>query len=78
MIALTAREFELLRFLMSNAGRVVSRQRLLSGVWDYGFDPGTKIVDVYIRRLREKIDTPFEPKLIHAVRGSGYVLKVQS
>ena len=73
-IALTAREFELLRFLMANADKVVSRQRLLNGVWDYGYDPGTKIVDVYVRYLRAKIDLPGEPSLIQTIRGVGYMI----
>ncbi len=73
-VSLTAREFELLRFLMANADRVVSRQRLLNGVWDYGYDPGTKIVDVYVRYLRAKIDVPGEPSLIQTVRGVGYMI----
>jgi DNA-binding response OmpR family regulator len=71
-ITLTVREFALLSYLMANAGKVVSRPRLLSNVWDYGFDPGTKIVDVYIRYLRRKIDGEGEPPLIHTVRGFGY------
>ncbi|HVW91588.1 MAG TPA: response regulator transcription factor [Devosia sp.] len=73
-IELTNREFELLRYLMRNAGRVVSRQRLLNGVWDYGYDPGTKIVDVYVRYLRAKIDRADEPSLIQTVRGIGYMM----
>lgn len=73
-IELTNREFELLRYLMTNAGRVVSRQRLLNGVWDYGYDPGTKIVDVYVRYLRAKIDRENEPSLIQTVRGIGYMM----
>jgi two-component system OmpR family response regulator len=48
---------------------------ILEKVWDYSFDPGTNLVDVYIRRLREKIDANFEPKLLHTVRGGGYLLK---
>ena len=72
-IELTVREFELLRYLMQNAGKVVSRQRLLSNVWNYGFDPGTKIVDVYIRYLRRKLD-PDAPPLIRTIRGIGYML----
>ena len=48
---------------------------ILEKVWDYDFDPGTNLVDVYIKRLREKIDADFEPKLLHTVRGAGYVLK---
>jgi DNA-binding response OmpR family regulator len=73
-IALTVREFELLRYLMANADRVVSRERLLNSVWEYGYDPGTKIVDVYVRYLRKKIDPEGAPSLIQTVRGIGYML----
>ncbi|MDB5587736.1 MAG: CsrR [Devosia sp.] len=73
-ISLTVREFELLRYLMINADRVVSRERLLNGVWEYGFDPGTKIVDVYVRYLRQKIDSAEGPSLIQTVRGIGYMI----
>ncbi len=72
---LTAREFRLLEFLMRSAGRICGRMSIIEKVWDYDFDPGTNLVDVYIRRLREKIDDDFEPKLLHTVRGIGYVLK---
>ena len=74
-IELTAREYRLLEFLMRSAGRLCGRMMILEKVWDYDFDPGTNLVDVYIRRLREKIDTGFEPKLLHTVRGAGYILK---
>lgn len=74
-IELTAREYRLLEFLMRSAGRLCGRMMLLEKVWDYDFDPGTNLVDVYIKRLREKIDAPFEPKLLHTVRGTGYVLR---
>ena len=74
-IELTAREYRLLEFLMRSAGRLCGRMMILEKVWDYDFDPGTNLVDVYVRRLREKIDANFEPKLLHTVRGSGYVLK---
>lgn len=73
-IALTAKEYALLEFLMRNAGSVVSRARLLSGVWGLGFDPGTKVVDVYIRYLRQKIDREGEAPLIGNVRGFGYMI----
>ncbi|AKR56290.1 DNA-binding response regulator [Youhaiella tibetensis] len=73
-IALTVREFELLRYLMVNAGKVVSRQRLLNSVWEYGYDPGTKIVDVYVRYVRAKIDESGQPSLIETVRGIGYMM----
>ncbi|OWJ69042.1 response regulator transcription factor [Inquilinus limosus] len=72
-VELTAREFELLRYLMLNAGKVVSRQRLLSNVWNYGFDPGTKIVEVYIRYLRQKLGPEGAPE-IRTIRGIGYML----
>ena len=74
-IELTAREYRLLEFLMRSAGRICGRMFIIEKVWDYDFDPGTNLVDVYIRRLREKIDHDFEPKLLHTVRGSGYLLK---
>jgi heavy metal response regulator len=74
-IELTTREYRLLEFLMRSAGRLCGRMMIIEKVWDYNFDPGTNLVDVYIRRLREKIDTDFEPKLLHTVRGAGYVLK---
>ena len=76
-IELTAREYRLLEFLMRSPGRLCGRMMILEKVWDYDFDPGTNLVDVYVRRLREKIDTNFEPKLLHTVRGAGYVLKEQ-
>jgi DNA-binding response OmpR family regulator len=74
-IELTAREYRLLEFLMRSAGRLCGRMMILEKVWDYDFDPGTNLVDVYIRRLRGKIDEEFEPKLLHTMRGVGYVLK---
>lgn len=74
-IELTAREYRLLEYLMRSTGRLCGRMMILEKVWDYDFDPGTNLVDVYVRRLREKIDANFEPKLLHTVRGSGYVLK---
>lgn len=72
---LTSREFRLLEFLMRSAGRICGRMSIIEKVWDYDFDPGTNLVDVYVKRLREKIDEGFEPKLLHTVRGAGYVLK---
>jgi DNA-binding response OmpR family regulator len=74
-ITLTVREFDLLRYLMANAGKVVSRERLLNSVWEYGYDPGTKIVDVYVRYVRAKIDIEGKPSLIQTVRGVGYMLR---
>jgi heavy metal response regulator len=72
---LTSREFRLLEFLMRNTGRICGRMSIIEKVWDYDFDPGTNLVDVYIKRLREKIDDGFEPKLLQTVRGIGYVMK---
>ena len=72
---LTAREYSLLEFLMRSPGRICGRMTIIEKVWDYDFDPGTNLVDVYIKRLREKIDDGFETKLLHTVRGIGYVLK---
>ena len=77
-IELTAREYRLLELLLSSPGRVCGRMLILEKVWDYNFDPGSNIIDVYISRLREKIDTSGEPKLLHSVRGVGYVLKAES
>jgi two-component system, OmpR family, response regulator len=72
---LRPREFALLEYLMRNVGRVVSKTMILSHVWDYNFDPQTNVVDVLVSRLREKLDRPFEKKLLHTVRGVGYVLR---
>jgi DNA-binding response OmpR family regulator len=72
---LTTREYRLLEFLMRSTGRICGRMAILEKVWDYNFDPGTNLVDVYVKRLREKIDADFEPKLLHTVRGVGYVMK---
>jgi two-component system OmpR family response regulator len=72
---LRPREYALLEYLMRNIGRVVSKTMILSHVWEYSFDPQTNIVDVLVSRLREKIDRPFEKKLLHTVRGVGYVLR---
>ena len=74
-IELRPREFALLEYLMRNAGKVISKTMILSHVWEYSFDPQTNIVDVLVSRLREKIDRPFEKKLLHTVRGVGYVLR---
>lgn len=74
-IELTAREYRLLEFLMRTPGRICGRMAILEKVWDYNFDPGTNLVDVYVKRLREKVDDGFEVKLLHTVRGVGYVIK---
>ncbi|MBK7997379.1 MAG: response regulator transcription factor [Verrucomicrobia bacterium] len=74
-IELSAREFRLLELLMRAPGRVCSRMMILEKVWDYSFDPGTNVIEVYVSRLRDKIDGGRSPKLLHTVRGVGYVLK---
>jgi two-component system OmpR family response regulator len=74
-IELTAREFQLLEFLMRNAGQVVTRTMILEGVWDYHFDPQTNVIDVHISRLRQAVDRGFPRPLLHTVRGAGYVLR---
>jgi DNA-binding response OmpR family regulator len=73
---LRPREFALLEYLMRHPGRVLSKTMILSHVWGYSFDPGTNVVDVLVSRLRDKVDEGFDTKLIHTVRGAGYVLKV--
>jgi two-component system OmpR family response regulator len=74
-IELRPREFALLEYLMRNAGRVVSKTMIMSHIWDFSFDPRTNVVDVLVHRLREKIDKEFPVKLLHTVRGIGYVLR---
>jgi len=71
-IEVTSKEYSLLEYLMSNAGRVLSRAMITGHVWDQSFDGITNIVDVYVRHLRSKVDDPFERKLIRTVRGVGY------
>jgi len=74
-IELQPREFALLEYMMRNPRRVVTKTAILEHVYDYSFDPQTNVVDVLVCRLRNRIDKPFEQKLIHTVRGVGYVLK---
>mgnify|MGYP001436746918 FL=1 len=71
-VELSSREFALLEYLMRHPRQVLSRQQILSAVWDYAFDPGSNVVDVYVRYLRRKLDRPGEPSLITTVRGAGY------
>ena len=75
VIELSSREYRLLEFLMRSAGRTCGRMAIVEKVWDYDFDPGSNLVDVYVMRLREKMDTGFDQKLLHTVRGMGYLLK---
>lgn len=74
-IELTAKEFTLLHLLASHPGEVLSRAKITSEVWDLNFDSDTNVVDVAIRRLRMKMDEPYEKKLLHTVRGMGYVIE---
>jgi len=74
-VSLTNREFALLEYFLRNPGRVLTRTMIAEHVWDYSFDAGTNVIDVYVNYLRKKIDAGREPKLIHTVRGVGYVLK---
>ncbi len=75
LISLQPREFALLEYLMRNAGRLVTKTMIMEHVWDYNFDPQTNVVEARISRLRDKIDKEFEKRLIHTVRGAGYILK---
>lgn len=75
LVELQPREFSLLEFLMRHAGRVVTKTMILEHVWDYSFDPQTNVVDVLVHRVRSKVDKEFATKLIHTIRGVGYVLK---
>ncbi|MFC4277808.1 heavy metal response regulator transcription factor [Achromobacter aloeverae] len=77
-VPLTNKEFTLLHLLVRREGEVLSRTLIASQVWDMNFDSDTNVVDVAIKRLRAKIDRPFEPKLIHTVRGMGYVCEVRA
>ena len=74
-IALTAREFSLLEHLMRSPGRVLTRVEICERVWDYNFDPGTNLVEVYVQRVRKKVDEDFATKLIETIRGVGYRIK---
>ncbi len=77
-IELTVKEFSLLEYFMRNPGKVLTRTMIIEHVWNYDFDSGTNVVDVYVNYLRKKIDPGQEQKLIHTVRGVGYVMKVQT
>ena len=74
LIELSNKEYSLLEYLLYNQGQVLSRTQILNHVWQMDFDPGTNVVEVYIRYLRDKLDRDFEPVLIHTVRGTGYIL----
>ncbi len=74
-ISLSAKEYAILEYLIINQGLVLSREKIENHIWNFDYEGGTNVVDVYIRYLRKKIDDNFEPKLIHTVRGMGYVLR---
>lgn len=76
-ISLTAKEFQLLEYLLKNKEKVVSRSEIAKNVWDIDFDTQTNVIDVYVNFLRKKLDKNFEPKLIHTQVGMGYILKVE-
>ena len=76
LMDLTPKEYTVLEYLMRHAGKVMSRTLITEYAWDYHFDPGTNIVDVVINRLRKKVDSGHAQKLVHTVRGVGYVVKV--
>ena len=77
-IKLSAKEFLILEYMMRNKGRVVSKEKIEEHVWDFDYEGGSNIVEVYIKFLRKKIDNDFSPKLIHTIRRVGYVLKVEN
>ncbi len=76
-IALSAKEFSILEYMIRNKGIVLSREKISHHIWNYDYEGGSNVVDVYIRYLRVKIDAQFEPKLIHTIRGSGYVMRAE-
>ncbi len=77
-IKLSAKEYSLLEYLLRNKGVVLSRENIENNLWNFDYEGGTNAVDVYIRYLRKKIDEPFDEKLIHTVRGAGYVLRSEA
>lgn len=74
-ISLSGREFDILEYLIRNSGKVLSREKISRHIWNYDYEGGSNVVDVYIRYLRKKLDDDFEPKLIQTIRGAGYVLR---
>ena len=77
-IKLSTREFTILEYMIRNKEKVLSREKIEQNIWYYNYEGGTNVVDVYIRYLRKKIDNNFSPKLIHTIRGIGYILKVEN
>ncbi|MDO5294137.1 MAG: response regulator transcription factor [bacterium] len=78
VISLSSKEFALLEYMIHNQGVVLSRSKIEQKLWNFDYEGGSNVIDVYIRYLRKKIDQNFEPKLIHTVRGAGYVLRVET
>ncbi len=74
-IQLTSKEFAVLEYFMRNTGRVLTRSMIIDHAWDYGYDAETNVVDVYVNYLRKKIDAPYQLKLLHTIRGTGYVMR---
>lgn len=77
-LRLSAKEYTLLAYLMQNKGIVLSREQIESHVWNYNYEGGSNVIDVYIRMLRKKVDDPFPTKLIHTLRGHGYMLREEA
>lgn len=77
-ITLTSREFDILEYMIRHAGTVLSRERIGQHIWSYDYEGGSNVVDVYVRYLRKKLDDGYEPKLLHTIRGVGYVLRKES
>ena len=78
LIKLSAREYSVLEYLIRNKGKILPRERIEDHIWNYEYEGGTNVIDVYIRYLRKKIDDGYTPKLIHTARGLGYVLRVDN
>lgn len=76
-IDLTSKEYSLLEYFIQNPGQIFTRTMILEAVWDYSFDPMTNVIDVHVNHLRNKIDRDFTPKLLHTIKGVGYVLKAK-
>ena len=78
LIKLSGREYSILEYLIRNKGKILPRERIEDHIWNYDYEGGTNVIDVYIRYLRKKIDDSYTPKLIHTIRGLGYVLRVDN
>ena len=78
LIKLSGREYSILEYLIRNKGKILPRERIEDHIWNYEYEGGTNVIDVYIRYLRKKIDDGYTPKLIHTVRGLGYVLRIDN